>query len=140
MILNRIRIHGEGVKYLKKIVGSVILLVLVLAGCNSSTLSFSKIERVPHHVQDKVNPDFKLQSLNVSGKGYYIVFHSSGDVEGDVETQGETLTIKFNETNLQAEDLKQHTFYLTTDPEKHKYIDVLVNGELMPFDNVTVKH
>ena len=111
---------------------------MILSACNSSTLSFSEIENVPNNVQDKVDFNYKLQSINDGGKGYYIVFHSSGDVEADLETQGDTVTIKFNVTNLQDGVVKQNTFYLTTDPE-HDVIDVLVNGESMPFDNVTVQ-
>lgn len=128
----------EGVKGLKKLFVLVLLVISILSACNSSTLSFSKIENVPNNVQDKVNSNLKLQLINDGEKGYYIVFHSSGDVETDLETQGETVTIKFNVTNLQDEVVKQNTFYLTTDPE-HDVINVLVNGESMPFDKVTVQ-
>lgn len=124
---------------MKKIFVLVFLVILILSACNSSKLSFSEIENVPDNVQGKVDSNLKLQSINDGGgKGYYIVFHSSGDVETDLETQGDTVTIKFNETNLQDDVVKQNTFYLTTDPE-HDVIDVLVNGESMPFDNVTVQ-
>jgi len=125
------------VEGLKKISVLLILLIVVLSACNSTTLSFSKIETVPHHVQENVDSDSKLQSINVDGKGYYIVFHSSGEVEGEVETQEETVTIKFNETNVQDADVKQYTYYLTTGPE-HDFIDVLLNGKPIPFDNATV--
>lgn len=125
-------------KGLKKLFVLVLLVISILSACNSSTLSFSKIENVPNNVQDKVDSNLKLQLINDGEKGYYIVFHSSGDVETDLETQGETVTIKFNVTNLQDEVVKQNTFYLTTDPE-HDVINVLVNGESMPFDKVTVQ-
>ena len=128
----------EGVKGLKKLFVLVLLVISILSACNSSILSFSKIENVPNNVQDKVDSNLKLQLINDGEKGYYIVFHSSGDVETDLETQGETVTIKFNVTNLQDEVVKQNTFYLTTDPE-HDVINVLVNGESMPFDKVTVQ-
>ena len=125
-------------KGLKKLFVLVLLVISILSACNSSILSFSKIENVPNNVQDKVNSNLKLQLINDGEKGYYIVFHSSGDVKTDLETQGETVTIKFNVTNLQDEVVKQNTFYLTKDPE-HNVIDVLVNGESMPFDKVTVQ-
>ena len=128
----------EGVKGLKKLFVLVLLVISILSACNSSILSFSKIENVPNNVQDKVDSNLKLQLINDGEKGYYIVFHSSGDVKTDLETQGETVTIKFNVTNLQDEVVKQNTFYLTTDPE-HDVINVLVNGESMPFDKVTVQ-
>ena len=125
-------------KDLKKVLVLVFFVISILSACNSSTLSFSEIEIVPNHVQEKVDSNYKLQSINDAGKGYYIVFHSNGDVETDLEAQGDTVTIKFNVTNLQNDVVKQNTFYLTTDPE-HDVIDVLVNGESMPFDNVTVQ-
>jgi hypothetical protein len=121
---------------LKKIFISVFLVISILSACNSSTLSFSEIENVPNNVQDKIDSNLKLQLINDGEKGSFIIFQSSGDVETDVETQGDTVTIKFNVPNLQDDGVKQNTYYLTTDPE-HDVIDVLVNGESMPFDKVT---
>lgn len=128
----------EGMNGLKRIFVLVLLLISILSACNSSKLSFSEIDNVPNNVQDKVDSNLKLQSITDSGKGYYIVFHSSGDVEASLETKGDTVIIKFNETNLLDDLVKQHTFYLTTDPE-HDVIEVQVNGEQMPFDGVTVQ-
>ncbi|MFN7253190.1 MAG: peptidylprolyl isomerase [Anaerobacillus sp.] len=116
----------------------LVFLVSIISACNSSTLSLSEVKNVPNNVQDKVDSDLKLQSITDGGKGYYIVFHSSGDVETDLETEGDTVIIKFNETNLGENVVKQNTFYLTTDPEPN-VIDVHVNGESTPFDNVTVQ-
>ena len=123
---------------MKKIFLLVFLVISILTACNSSTLSFSEIENVPNNVQGKVDSNFKLQSINDGGKGSYIIFHTSGDVEANLETQGDTVIIKFNVTNLQNSAVEQNTFYLTTDPE-HDVIDVQVNGESIPFDNVTVQ-
>lgn len=128
----------EGVKVLKKIFVFVFLVISILSACNSSPLSLSEIKNVPDNVQDKVDSNLKLQSITDGGKGYYIVFHSSRDVEADLETQGDTVIIKFNETNSDKDVIKQNTFYLTTDPELD-VIDVQVNGVSTPFDNVTVQ-
>ncbi len=125
-------------KGLKKIVVLVFMVVLILSACTSSKLSFSEIENVPNNVQDKIDSNLKLQSITDGGKGYYIVFHSSGDVETDLETQGDTVTIKFNVTNLQDDVVKQNTYYLTTATETD-VIDVMVNGESIPFDNITIQ-
>lgn len=130
--------RSEGVDVLKKVPFLVFLVISILTACNSSTLSFSEIENVPNDVQDKVDSNLRLQSITDGGKGYYIVFHSSGEVESDLETQGDTLIIKFNVTNLEDGVVKQNTFYLTTDPE-HEAIDVHVNGESIPFDNMTIQ-
>ncbi|WP_273129403.1 peptidylprolyl isomerase [Bacillus weihaiensis] len=123
---------------MKKIVVLVFMVVLILSACTSSKLSFSEIENVPNNVQDKIDSNLKLQSITDGGKGYYIVFHSSGDVETDLETQGDTVTIKFNVTNLQDDVVKQNTYYLTTATETD-VIDVMVNGESIPFDNITIQ-
>lgn len=109
---------------------------MTLTACSSTKLSFSEIENVPDYVAEVINPENRLQSIN-DGKGSYIVFHSSGDVEANLETKGDTIIIKFDEANLQG-DAKPHTFYLTTSPE-YDVLDVWVNGESIPFDNVTVK-
>ncbi|MGM0844957.1 MAG: peptidylprolyl isomerase [Bacillota bacterium] len=123
---------------MRKILVLVFLMVSILSACNSSKLSFSEIENVPNKVQEKVDSNLKLQSITDGEKGNYIVFHSNGDVETDLETQGDTVTIKFNVTNLQDDVVKQNTYYLMTGPESN-VIDVLVNGESMPFDNVTLQ-
>jgi len=122
---------------LKKLLVVVVLAFSIFSACHSTTSSFREVEDVPNHVQDKIDRTYKLQSINNSGKGYYIVFHSSGDVEVEVETQGESVTIRINEANLHNESVKQYTYYLTTDQE-HDVLNVLVNGESMPFDNVTI--
>ena len=123
---------------MKKILLLVFLLISILAACNSSTLSFKEIEKIPKNVQQAVDPNLKLQSITDGGKGYYIVFYSRGDVETDLETKGDTLIIKFNVTNQINDVEKQNIFYLTTDT-KHHAIDVQVNGESIPFDNITVQ-
>ena len=134
--IDRINYKGEGVNGLKKLYVFVFLVIWILSACNSSTLSFSEIENVPNNVQDKIDSNLELQLINDGEKGSYIIFQSSGDIETDVETQGDTVTIKFTAPNPQDDVVKQNTYFLSTDPE-HDVIDVLVNGELMPFDNVT---
>lgn len=69
-------------------------------------------------------------SRSDSGKGYYIVFHSVGDVETDLETKGDTGTIKCNITNLQDDVVKQNPFHLTTEPELD-IIDVVLTQCLL---------
>lgn len=123
---------------LKKIVVLGILVLSILSACNSSTMSIKEIENVPKDLQEYVNSSLRLQSINDGGKGYYIIFHSNGEIEADLETQGDKLNIMFNVTNLKDEVIKQNTYYVTTGPE-HEMIDVLVNGESIPFDNMTVQ-
>lgn len=124
-------------KDLKKIFLFVFFLS-ILSACQSPTLSLSEVKNVPNHVQGEVDPNLKLQSITDGGKGYYIIFHSSGDVEADLETVGEKVIIKLNETKLKEDVVKQYTFYLTTNPGPD-VIDVYVNGESTPFDMVTIQ-
>ena len=84
------------------------LVISILSACGSSTLSFSEIESVPDHVQDKVDSNLTLQFITNDTKGKYIFFHSSGTVESDLEAQGDTVTIKFHVTKLD-DMVKQHT-------------------------------
>lgn len=121
---------------MKKLFVFVFLVSSILSACNSSTLSFSEIENVPDHVQDKVDSSLTLQSITNDAKGKYIIFHSSGNVKSDLDIQGDMVTIQFNVTN-QGDVVKQHTYYFTSDP-KHDVLDVTVNGESIPFDNVTI--
>ena len=121
---------------MKKLFVFVFLVSSILSACNSSTLSFSEIENVPDHVQDKVDSSLTLQSITNDAEGKYIIFHSSGNVKSDLDIQGDTVTIQFNVTN-QGDVVKQHTYYFTSDP-KHDVLDVTVNGESIPFDNVTI--
>lgn len=87
-------------------------------------------------MQEIVDSDLRLQLINDGNKGSYIIFHSSGEVEADLETKEETVTIKFNVRNSQNDVLKQNTYYLTKDKE-HDVIDVLLNDEPIHFDEVT---
>lgn len=80
---------------------------------------------MPSNLQDEINCDEKLQSMTDGGDKYYIVFHSNGEVETEVRDEGKTVTIKFNETNLQDTNVKQYTYYLTTKKE-HEFLNVLV--------------
>ncbi|MEL3962326.1 peptidylprolyl isomerase [Lysinibacillus endophyticus] len=116
----------------------VFFVILMVFGCDSSTLSLKEIKNVPNSVQEIVDSNLKLQLISDGGKGFYIVIYSKGDIETNLETKGKDLIIKIDETNLDDTVIKQKTFYLTTDA-KHDSIDVLVNGISTPFDNITVQ-
>ncbi|WP_374054500.1 hypothetical protein [Rossellomorea sp. FM04394] len=127
---------------MKKLVGLAILMLSILNACNtsssndSSTLSFSEVENVPHHVQNKIDPNVRLQLMDEGDEGSYIVFQSSGEIETDVEARGDTVTIKFSTSGLQGDTVKQKVYYLTRGPGQD-VIHVLVDGEPAPFDIVT---
>jgi maltose-binding protein MalE len=125
---------------MRKIVGLAILVLSILTACSSSkdssTLSFSKVELVPDNVQDNIEPEYTLQLMDEGEKGSYIVFQSRGDVETDVESKDDTVTIKFSTSDSPKDEVKQNVYYLTRDQEQD-VIHVLVDGEPAVFDSVT---
>lgn len=119
----------------KLIVIPVLLFMLILSACNTSHLAFSEIEVVPDDVQGVMNPDLTLQLLQDGKRAYYIMYHSNGDIEAELEEQGDTLTIKFDELDPSDTNKQQHVYHLVTD-RNHDVIDVMVNGESTGFDEV----
>ncbi|MFF2754468.1 peptidylprolyl isomerase [Psychrobacillus sp. NPDC058041] len=120
---------------MKKLFLMIFLVLSILSACNSSKLNLSEIDGLSNELQDKVDSNLRLQSINVKN-GSYIIFHSSGEVEVDLDTQGNTIIIKFNVRNSKDDVVKQHIYYLTTD-SNHDVIDVQVDGESIPFDVIT---
>lgn len=121
---------------LKKMFVSVFVVMLILSACNSSELSFSEIENVPQNFEEHIDPDLKIQLINDGTKGSYIIYYSKGDIEAALDPQDNIANIIIDELNSQDE-VKQNVYYLTTD-SKIDSINVLVNGEEMSFDSVTV--
>ncbi|SKB80162.1 hypothetical protein SAMN06295926_108120 [Lysinibacillus sp. AC-3] len=122
---------------MKKLLFLVLLTMLILTACNSSTLSISEIEIVPDKVQKVIDEKYTLQKINVVDKDIsYVVFRSKGTVTSDIETQGDTLIIKLDVTNQQDNAIKQHVYKLTLDPDLDT-IDIHINGKSTPIDNVT---
>ncbi|MCA0147260.1 hypothetical protein LCD52_00505 [Rossellomorea vietnamensis] len=125
---------------MKRIIVLAILVLSILTACSSSkdssTLSFSKVKTVPADVQNKIEPEYTLQLMDEGKKGSYIVFQSSGEVETEVESKDDTVTIKFNTSESKENVVEQHVYYLTRD-QGQDVIHVLVDGEPAVFDNVT---
>jgi len=124
-------------KVLKKLLFLVILTIFALTSCDSSTLSISEIEMVPDKVQKVIEEKNTLQLINVVDKDIsYIVFRSKGTVTSDLETQGNTLIIKLDVSNQQDNEIEQHVYKLTLDPELDT-INIHINGKSTTIDNVT---
>lgn len=116
----------------------LLFFTLFLAACDKSTLSLSEVTNVPVDIQDKMEVDYRLQLINDGKDLYtsYIVYRTAEKVTTDLEMQGDTVKIKLDETNLQDGAAEPHVYKLTLDPE-HGVIEVLVNGQSTPFDNIT---
>lgn len=122
---------------MKKLFVPIFLAIFILSACNSSKLSFSEIENVPQKIEEHIDHDLKLQSINDGTKGSYIIFHSNSEIDASIDTKGSIVNIKFDELNTKNKDIKPNVFYLTID-SKHDTINVIVNGKKIPFDEATI--
>ncbi|QUW22993.1 hypothetical protein JSQ81_05320 [Sporosarcina sp. Marseille-Q4063] len=68
--------------------------------------------------------------------GSYIIFHSIGEVEADLDAREDTVIIKINVNDSVDNPVNQNVYYLTTDSH-HEVIEVQVDGKSIPFDGVT---
>lgn len=123
---------------MKRIYISILFIILVLTGCDSPPEGLSEVKNVPDNIQEIVDPDLTLQIIADDDKGYYIIFYSSGEVAADTEIQDDTLLIKLTESNLKEGNLKQYTYYLSSNPS-YDTIDVFVNEYSTAFDNITLQ-
>ena len=112
------------------------LITSISVACNTSTLSMSEIDIVPNDVQEKIDSNNVLQLIYDGEDIAYVVYQSNGTVVTDLEVQGDTLKVKLDETNKQDDVIEQRVYKFTLDPE-HEVIDVLINGKLKSFDNIS---
>src|SRR4051812_9196537 len=126
----------EGDHSLRKILLLLIVTTAILVACNTSTLSKSELDIVPSNVQDKIDSNYELQLIYDEKDIAYIIYQSKGEIITGLETQGNTLKVKLDETNKQDDVIEHHVYKLTLDPE-HEVLDVLINGKSKPFDNVS---
>lgn len=114
------------------------LISILLSACslNDSKLSFSEIKRVPDNVQAKIEPNSTLQLLNEKEEVSYLVYQTKGTVATDLEVQKETVQIKLDVSNNDSDEVKQHVYKLTLDPN-YEVIDVFINGKSTSFDKIS---
>lgn len=122
---------------MNKLLCLMLFLTLILAACNSSELSISETHNVPNKVQEGINSEYTLQLINEGGNTAYILFQSKGTVTAELEVKDNILNIKLDKANQENNELKQYVYKLTRGEEEYDTINVLVNGQTMPFDNVT---
>ena len=100
-------------------------------------MSISEIQSVPNNVQAGINSDYTLQLINEGENTAYILFQSKGTVTAELEVKGNIINIKFDKANQENNELKQYVYKLIRGEAKYDTINVLVNEQTMPFDNVT---
>lgn len=74
--------------------------------------------------------------INVGEGVAYIVVQTKGTVATDLETQEDTVNVKLDVSNSHNDDIKQYAYKLILDPN-HEIINVFINGESTPFDNIS---
>lgn len=116
----------------------MLVTILLLAACNSPELSIQEVERIPSKVQERINTDYTLQLINDSDKGdAYIIFQSEGEVTAELELNENKLDIKLEKTDQDNRSLKQFVYKITRGDAGYDMINVLLNGQETPLDNVT---
>lgn len=121
---------------MKRMLGSLFLIVFLFAACDSPEPSISRVEDAPDKIQEAIDPAHSLQMISDGGNASYIVYKSDKAVEADIGTEGNILTIKLDEEGQQGEESKYHVFKLITGSDIDT-IDVEINGKHEPLDVVT---
>lgn len=123
---------------MRKYLFLLLVTVLLLAACNSPELSIQEVESIPSKVQDRINPDYTLQLINDSEKGdAYIIFQSEGTVTAELKLNENRLDIMLERTDQDNSSLKQNVYKITRGDAEYDTINVFVNGQSTPLDNVT---
>lgn len=124
---------------MKKILIATIMIVsvIMLSACQSTTLSLKEVQKIPKDIQNSIDVTQKLQSFIDGEKGSYIIYRTVGKVSATVEENGDTVIVNLDVDESDDDVVNQHVFYLTIEP-KHETIDVLENGESIPFDQVNL--
>lgn len=118
---------------IKKIFCLILFFTLILAACNSSSVSIGQTFDIPDKVQNVINTDYKLQLIN-NGMNAYIIFQSSETLTlTEFEVIDNILNINFNTENQENTELKQYIFKINPGNIKVK---VLVNDKVTSFDNI----
>lgn len=97
--------------------------------------SFKKVHMLPYDVQVNVDTDLRLQQIYRNNYSF-IVFHSAGIVEHDLQVEGDMVKMLLSVSDEGAHNkLQQYSYKLKTG-EDHDKIAVFLDGQLIPFDNV----
>lgn len=113
-------------------------ILLLLAACQNETSSVSSLFEINYseEIEERLNSEYALELLNRDENTAFLTLKSGGEVTSTLEQDKETLIIHFDVENSENETLQQRVYELTTDPEIEA-IEVFIDGEMTPFDNVT---
>ena len=123
---------------MKRLFPLMLVVIIIIAACNSSELSISEIQSVPNKIQALIDTDYILQSIYDSDKdNTYIIFHSTETVTAELEKRENILNIKLDSVKQEGNALKQYVYKITRGDAEYDTVIVLVNGKPTPFDNST---
>lgn len=123
---------------MKKVLLIIILVISNLSACNLTTpgVDIASVEKVPSHVEDKIDSSLELQLIEVSKNKYYVIYQKNGEIELGIDTKPDALILRLDIPNPQDNTQIQKAYLVTLD-EGIDTNEVLVNGESKAFDNVT---
>lgn len=118
---------------IKKIFCLILFFILILAACNSSSVSVDQTFDIPDKVQNVINTEHQLQLIKKDTNAY-IIFQSSETLANtELEVINGILNINFNTENQDNTELKQYIYKMNPGNAK---IKVLINGKGASFDNI----
>lgn len=122
---------------MRKMAAILFFFTFTLVGCQSSTsIGITELDEVDNEIKESIVIGDALQLMHFD-EHTYLIFYSSGDVLVDFEEDEETIIVHFDVINEYKIEIKQYIYELTVEPE-HEAIDVYINGELTPIDNIVV--
>lgn len=122
---------------MRKMVAVLFFFAFTLVGCQSATsIGITELDEVDTEIKESIVIGDALQLMHLDDHTY-LIFHSSGDVLVDLDEEEEKINVHFDVINEHKIDIKQYIYELTVEPE-HEAIDIYINGELTPIDNVVV--
>lgn len=122
---------------MKRIVALLFLITFTLLGCQSDTaLSIKELERVDPEVEQIIRIEEGVRLVYAKERAY-LVFYSADDVSVDLEEDGDTIIVHLDVEETDGQEMKRHVYAVSMEPE-HDTVEVHMNGELGPFDDVIV--
>ncbi|TCI20832.1 hypothetical protein [Exiguobacterium sp. SL-9] len=127
---------------MKKITNPLIVLmfILVLSACAKPIASIDEVDSIPIEIQNNLNKEARLQLFTNNQGDQYILFGSNARVNREVNEKNNHVIVSFKETEAdgQQDDVyRVHAYKLNVNQSEDTTLDIYVNGELTPIDNVT---
>ena len=120
---------------IKKLFCLILFFPLILAGCNSSSVSINQVFDIPDKVQNVINTDDQLQLIQKGVNAYIILQTSEMLINSEIEVVNGILNINFNTEDQGNTDPKQYIFKMYPGNKKVK---ILINGKVTSFERTNI--